>query len=77
MPTAKRASMREGPLSALFRKTAEDTAPAEEPQPAAAPEPAAQVARINAFFGGRLDEPRMIAAVDPSLYRNRKGETAG
>jgi hypothetical protein len=40
-------------------------------------EPAAQVARINAFFGGRLDEPRMIAAVDPSLYRNRKGETAG
>ncbi len=24
MPTAKRASMREGPLAALFRKTAED-----------------------------------------------------
>ena len=33
MPTAKRASMREGPLAALFRKTAEDTAtgsPAQE-----------------------------------------------
>src|SRR5205823_11740249 len=27
MPTGKRASMREGPLAALFRKTAEDTAP--------------------------------------------------
>jgi cell division protein FtsZ len=27
MPNAKRASMREGPLAALFRKTAEDTAP--------------------------------------------------
>ena len=25
MPNAKRASMREGPLTALFRKTAEDT----------------------------------------------------
>ena len=58
MPTGKRASMREGPLAALFRKTAEDTgqpgaeAPAEEPraeqreQPAApaAPEPTAQSA---------------------------------
>src|SRR5437588_598647 len=28
MPTGKRASMREGPLAALFRKTAEDTEPA-------------------------------------------------
>ena len=52
MPTGKRASMREGPLAALFRKTAEETgspgaeAPAEEPreQPAAeaASEPTAQ-----------------------------------
>ena len=25
MPTGKRASMREGPLAALFRKTAEET----------------------------------------------------
>jgi cell division protein FtsZ len=30
MPTGKRASMREGPLAALFRKTAEDTAPGTE-----------------------------------------------
>ena len=38
MPTAKRASMREGPLSQLFRKTAEDTgeAPEETPAPPAA-----------------------------------------
>src|SRR5437763_15261728 len=36
MPTGKRASMREGPLAALFRKTAEDTPgekPAEEQKP--------------------------------------------
>ncbi len=31
MPTPKRASMREGPLAQLFRKTAEDTAPNAEP----------------------------------------------
>src|SRR5690348_16289176 len=47
MPNAKRASMREGPLAALFRKTAEDTAqPGQQPSaptpskpPAAAPDP--------------------------------------
>ncbi|HEY1507645.1 MAG TPA: cell division protein FtsZ [Solirubrobacteraceae bacterium] len=58
MPTGKRASMREGPLAALFRKTAEETgspgaeAPAEQPreQPAApaAPEPTAQSAPVEA-----------------------------
>jgi cell division protein FtsZ len=40
MPAAKRASMREGPLSQLFRKTAEDTgaAPAsKEPEPPTSP----------------------------------------
>jgi cell division protein FtsZ len=58
MPTGKRASMREGPLAALFRKTAEDTGkpgaeasadvpadkPREQPAAPAAPEPAAQAA---------------------------------
>jgi len=39
MPTPKRASMREGPLSQLFRKTAEDTSHEAKP-PARAPEPA-------------------------------------
>jgi cell division protein FtsZ len=38
MPTGKRASMREGPLAALFRKTAEDTAaPQEDREKPAAP----------------------------------------
>ena len=35
MPTGKRASMREGPLAALFRKTAEDVEHVEHrPEPA-------------------------------------------
>ena len=47
MATGKRASMREGPLADLFRKTAEDTTPPEKaaepaaPEPAPAPEPVA------------------------------------
>ncbi len=42
MATGKRASMREGPLAALFRKTAEDTAasPGQGPEAAARTEPA-------------------------------------
>ena len=43
MDRGKRASMREGPLAALFRKTAEDTegaAPGEQALPAAEPEAA-------------------------------------
>jgi cell division protein FtsZ len=43
MPTNKRASMREGPLAALFRKTAEDAPGEEKPQVAAAPAEAAPV----------------------------------
>ena len=38
MPTGKRASMREGPLAALFRKTAEDTGAAPREADAVAPE---------------------------------------
>jgi len=34
-------------------------------------DPATQVARINAFVGGHLDERAMTAAVEPTLYRNR------
>jgi hypothetical protein len=33
--------------------------------------PAAPVARICAFLGLPLDAERMIAAIDPALYRNR------
>src|SRR5436305_1352242 len=62
MPTGKRASMREGPLAALFRKTTEDAPEAEKPPaqreappaqtPAArrsepAPEPAAEPAEVQ------------------------------
>src|SRR6516225_6202359 len=40
MPTGKRASMREGPLAALFRKTAQDGEPgSEERDPAPAQQP--------------------------------------
>ena len=50
MPTAKRASMREGPLSQLFRKTVEDTAAQLDRQaaPAEAPEPEAPAAPTQA-----------------------------
>ena len=37
MPNGKRASMREGPLAALFRKTAEDTKSPAEQAPAQSP----------------------------------------
>ena len=33
--------------------------------------PATQAARVNAFLGGRLDEPAMVQAVDPGLYRQK------
>jgi hypothetical protein len=33
--------------------------------------PDAEVARVNEFLGGRLNVTRAVAAVDPSLYRNR------
>jgi hypothetical protein len=33
--------------------------------------PEAEVIRLNGFLGGRLDVPRAVGAVDPSLYRNR------
>jgi len=34
-------------------------------------DPEREAARINGFFGGRLDERKMVEAVDPNLYRNR------
>jgi muconolactone delta-isomerase len=35
------------------------------------PQPA--VRAINRFLGSQLDEQQMIGAIDPSLYRNRRG----
>lgn len=37
-------------------------------------DPMAEARRIAAFVGGRLDVRAMAAAVDPSLYRNRKDQ---
>jgi hypothetical protein len=34
--------------------------------------PEAEAARVREFLGGRLDVEKMVEAVDPSLYRNRK-----
>ncbi len=34
--------------------------------------PADEVARVNDFFGGRLDTTAALGAIDHSLYRNRK-----
>jgi hypothetical protein len=40
-------------------------------------EPAGQAAVVNAFMGGGLDEGKMAAAVDGSLYRNRAAGAEG
>ena len=37
--------------------------------------PKAAAAEVNAFFGGKLDEAKMVEAIDGELYRNRKGKT--
>jgi hypothetical protein len=35
-------------------------------------DPLREARRINEFLGGRLDVEKMVAVVDPALYRNRK-----
>jgi Sulfotransferase domain len=35
-------------------------------------EPDPEIHQINQFLGGNLDEARMLTAIDPSLYRQRK-----
>ena len=30
---------------------------------------------VNTFLGGGLDEPKMAAAVEPALHRNRAGDS--
>lgn len=37
--------------------------------------PEAEVARLNVFLGGRLNETQARGVVDPSLYRNRGRDT--
>jgi len=43
---------------------------------AAIEDPAAVSRTVNEFLGGGLDEASMRAAIDASLYRNRRGEEA-
>ena len=43
------------------------------PYPALVADPAAEAARINGFLGGGLDEGAMARAVDPTLYREKRG----
>jgi cell division protein FtsZ len=55
MPTGKRASMREGPLAALFRKTSEE--PPEAPQPDSAAPSAERPASVSSRPEARRPEP--------------------
>ncbi len=58
MPTAKRASMREGPLAALFRKTAQDVDDRSGPQERTPPAPGAPVpAASEELVGSPAEEP--------------------
>jgi hypothetical protein len=36
-------------------------------------DPGGQATRVNQFLGGRLNEARMAATVEPALYRQRSG----
>ncbi len=62
MPTGKRASMREGPLAALFRKTTEEPAPdtpAADAPPTTGRERAPETAAVPAPPREDFDEPRV------------------
>ncbi len=68
MPTNKRASMREGPLADLFRKTAED-APAGNQPPEAEPSPEARAAQAPPVAEPASDpEPSSEPAPEPKPY---------
>ena len=66
MPTGKRASMREGPLADLFRRTSEDEPAPGAPAPAAPPVPAPPPAAPPAPAG-----PAPGAAAEPQAPRDR------
>jgi cell division protein FtsZ len=71
MPNAKRASMREGPLAALFRKTAEDTgapgAPGGDAAPDQSPDAAASAAESSpAPARSATPAPATPASVSPA-----------
>src|SRR5215204_6470296 len=76
MASGKRASMREGPLAQLFRKTEEDGAPAAEPKagrplPEGGPAPQAtqHLPEPQAHQEGRVEEPTARPALLGTLPR--------
>jgi cell division protein FtsZ len=68
MPTGKRASMREGPLAALFRKTAEETGPGAPgtPAPEVSEREEEQAAEQQAAPAPTAHEPESLAPADPA-----------
>ena len=68
MANAKRASMREGPLAALFRKTAEDGAPDAEPgaKKTAAEKPAGEKAAARGKRSARDSAATAAASATPA-----------
>jgi cell division protein FtsZ len=76
MPTGKRASMREGPLASLFRKTAEDTAgdpPAPEPStPEPSSDPAPKQPPAKAEPKAKREpverEAKPVRAAEPAIH---------
>jgi cell division protein FtsZ len=70
MPTGKRASMREGPLAALFRKTAQDVDDRSEAQPPA-PEPASASEELAAAEPEPLAAPEPLAPLEPEVEEPR------
>ena len=67
MPTGKRASMREGPLAALFRKTTEDT-PEAKTKAKPTPEPGEQESRPPASTEGARASAVEAPVADPSEH---------
>ena len=81
MATGKRASMREGPLADLFRKTAEDTTPAEKPgkkqaKKPAKPESAAPAAPPASPALPVIPDPPGVPPLAPAASRATPPESA-
>ena len=76
MPTGKRASMREGPLAALFRKTAEDTSARERRAGDAGP--AGSRAPLGARgAAGPSDAPRVGGDAPSRIPHSRRPPRTG
>jgi cell division protein FtsZ len=75
MATGKRASMREGPLADLFRKTADDepaqTAQPVSPEPPAAEPPAAERPAPHPSLSADVDSPVDLSRPDTLSAQER------